>query len=161
MSGSRAQVIGQVLIFILAGLIFILIISFGYTGIKGFIEKSEAVTLVDFQNELEKNVEQVKRDYGSVRKVDLRLPVKFSGVCFTGAQCPEGDVRMEGLRLDWIKEACAAGAGNVFLVPRDMDLSIDGIEIPYPYFACVPSVNGHVVLRMEGTGRTAKVSAWK
>jgi hypothetical protein len=159
---TKGQIIGQVFIFILAGLVFILIIAYGYKAIQGFGERSEQVTLIDFKNDLERSVESVKRDYGSVRKVSLRLPSKYSGVCFIdGDQCPGGTVFFEGSRLDWLSSACEARSANVFLVPRALDLTLPDIAVDSPYYVCIPNKGGEVLFRLEGTGKKAKASIWK
>ena len=159
--GSRGQVIGQVFIFILAGLVFVLIVAYGYKAIQGFGERSEQVSIIDFKNDLERSVESVKRDYGTVRQVSLRLPAKYSGVCFIDpGNCPPR-VSFEGSQLDWAVSACEARAANVFLVPRGLDLLLEDVEVGSPYYVCVPNRGGEVVLRLEGTGKKARVSLWK
>ncbi|MBW3019555.1 hypothetical protein KY329_05220 [Candidatus Woesearchaeota archaeon] len=158
---NKAQIIGQVFIFILAGLVFILIVAYGYKAIQGFGEKSEQVSLIDFKNDLDRSVESVKRDYGSVRQVSLRLPSKYAGVCFLDSeQCP-AQVWFDGSRIDWAVSACASRAANVFLVPRALDLSFEDIEVESPFYVCIPNKGGEVVFRLEGTGKKARVAVWK
>lgn len=155
--------IGQVFIFILAGLVFILILAYGYKAITGFLERGEEVQLLDFRNALESTVNTIKRDYGSVQRVDLRLPAKTTRVFFvTGKDTVvAGDWEVEFRdRYPLLYNAWDAGNENVFLIPRQPtpllvpDLLVeDGV-------LCLNAVNNKVSVRVEGTGSKAKLSAW-
>lgn len=163
--GSRAQMLQQVFVFILAGLMFILIIGYGYRAIQYFLERQEQVVLVDFKHDLEIGVEQVKRDFQSVRKLTLRLPSKFAGVCFFDySRCAQvSNPQLESpngfFRLGWARDACVTGSENVFIVPRVSErFDFPDVEVPEGY-VCIPNEDG-VRVRLEGTGRKARVSAW-
>ncbi len=163
--GNKAQIIGQVFIFILAGLVFVLIITYGYRAVQHFIERQEQVVLIDFRTDLEIASEGVRRDYGSVRKLELRLSNKFLGFCmFDPVTCASTSPVLESpsgrVNVDWAQAACELGSANAFIVPRVMDLSLPDVEVASPGYFCVPNVGGKIVLRLEGTGRKAKVSAW-
>jgi len=162
--------IGQVFIFILAGLVFILIITYGYRAVQYFLEQQEQVILVDFRTDLEIAVEGVKRDYGTVRKVQLKLPKKYLGVCFfdyvsqtCSAQTPTINPKLEHptqvVGVKWAEDACKIKSANIFTVPRDQNIDLPAIEVDGGY-VCIPNVGG-ITLRMEGTGRRAKVSQWR
>src|SRR3989338_2760306 len=157
-NAKKGQIMGQVFIFILAGLVFILIISYGYKAINFFIERQEQVVLVDFKNDLELAVEGVRRDFGTVRKVQLKLSSDHLGVCFFNpTTCAEGErpelklPNQQPLQVLWAQEACLAQSENVFIVPRTgeklnfPDLDVEG-------YLCVPNVGG-ITIRLEGTGR--------
>jgi len=163
---KSAQTIGQVFVFILAGLIFILIITYGYNAVKNFMARSEEVALVDFRNDFESAVEKIKYDYGSVRRVEFRLPAKFSGVCVldinncpSSASSPELVLHNKKLSFEWMSVACRAGSANVFTVPRSVDLFLPDVVVDG--FVCVPVVDGKVILRFEGLGKKARVSSWQ
>ena len=162
--GAKAQIIGQVFIFILAGLIFVLIITYGYKAVKYFMERQEQVMLVDYRTDLEIAVEGVKRDYGTVRKVELKLPSKYLGVCFFDAvDCAKTTPKLilptQEIGVDWAQDACLIKAANVFTVPRDIYISLPDVQVDGGY-VCVPNV-GKITVRMEGTGKKAKISEWK
>jgi hypothetical protein len=160
---KKAQMIGQVFIFVLAGLVFILILAYGYKAITGFLERGEEVQLLDFRNELESTVNIIKRDYGSVQRVDLRLPAKTTQVFFVTAS--PGDVSFDweaGFRDRYplLYNAWDAGNENVFLIPRQQTpLLVPDLFVDTGY-VCIPAVNGRVSVRMEGTGSKAKLKAW-
>ncbi len=163
-AGTKAQIIGQVFIFILAGLVFILIITYGYKAIQYFSERQEQVVLIDFRTDLEIAIEGVKRDYGTVRKLDLKLPTKYQGVCFFDPiKCAPGTPELElpnrKIEVPWAQEACSIKSANVFIIPRTLDLYFEDIQVDEGYI-CVPNT-GKINVRMEGTGKKAKVSEWK
>jgi hypothetical protein len=160
---KRAQMIGQVFIFILAGLVFVLILTYGYRAISGFIEKGEQVELLDFRNELDSAIAVIKRDYGSVQRLDLRVPSGTDEVCFVTS-------REEGIAPPWeeslqrehplLHGSWATGAENVFLIPRQpTPMLIPDIQVEQGY-CCVATVKSRIALRVEGTGNRAKVSPW-
>ncbi len=169
MKNKKAQIIGQIFIFILAGLVFILIITYGYKAIQYFMERQEQVLLVDFRTDLEIAVEGVKRDYGTVRKVQLKLPSEYQGVCFMDYLSPTCDPKKpstnpklelpnQNILVPWAEEACRIKSANTFTVPRLLDLSLPDIQVDNGYI-CIPNTEG-ITIRLEGTGRKAKVSAW-
>jgi len=163
---KRAQMIGQVFIFILAGLVFILIITYGYQAINYFIERQEQVVMVDYRTDLEVAIEGVKRDYGTVRKVELKLPKEYLGVCFFDpVNCAKSPPTLEHptqtIRVPWAQQACDVRSGTIFTVPRALDLDIQDIQVGQQGYLCVPNIDGRISIRLEGTGRKAKVSAWQ
>lgn len=158
--GSRAQMIGQVLVFILAALVFVLIITYGYRAIQDFIGRSEQVSIIEVRDDFARAVEDVKRQYGSVRRLDLRLPSKYTGMCVLDAQQCPSSVRLDGADLAWVVDACRSRTANVFVVPRSLEMFSPDVSVPAPYYVCVPNVGGQVSFRLEGTGRAAEVSAW-
>jgi hypothetical protein len=160
---SKAQIIGQIFIFILAGLVFILIVAYGYRAIQYFLERQEQVMIVDFKTDLEIAVEGVKRDYGTVRKVELKLPSKFLGVCFLDAQdcaqtIPILELPTQKISAPWAQDACLIKSANVFTIPREQDLNMPDIQVAQG-FVCIPNT-GSITIRMEGTGRKAKITEW-
>jgi len=166
---TKAQIIGQIFIFILAGLVFILIVTYGYKAIQYFIERQEQIVLVDFRTDLEIAVEGVKRDYGTVRKVDLKLPTKYYGVCFfdyVSTTCdpkePTTDPKLitpgQTFNVKWAEDTCKLKSANVFIIPRTQDFDLPDIQVDTGYI-CIPNT-GIVTIRLEGTGKRAKISEW-
>jgi len=162
---NKAEMIGQVFIFIIAGLIFVLIISYGYKAVSYFLERQQEVVMVDIKTDLDVAVEGIKRSQGSVRKLVLKLPGEYKAICFfdyetcnslTDANLSEPN---QDTKILWGIEACKAGSENVFTVPRTPGISMTEITVEGGY-TCIPNNNG-VVLKLEGTGRKAKISAWQ
>jgi len=151
----KAQMIGQIFIFILAAVLFILILTYGYRAITDFLERSEQVTLIEFKEEFQSGIERIKRDYGSVRKLELRVPKRYTEVCIVDPTCPES-VR----KMPILYNACLTGTENIFLVPKqETPIFVPDIVVDQGY-QCIPT-SGVITLRIEGLGRKAKVSEWR
>ncbi|MBD3304658.1 hypothetical protein GF343_05970 [Candidatus Woesearchaeota archaeon] len=154
---KRAQMIGQIFVFVVAAIIFILILTYGYKAISNFLARSEQVALIDFKSDLESAVEVIKRDYDSVRKVELRLPKRFNELCVVDVD------KCGALKASrpLMYSLCLAGSENVFLVPKqETPIFLPDISVPDPGFVCVPVAGGKAVLRLEGLGKSTLVSEW-
>lgn len=162
MKGSKGQMVMQVLIFILAAIVFMLIIGYGYKAINYFIEKQEQVVVADFYTDLRVAVENIKRQPGSIRKVQLNLPGNVRGVCFLGDGCGSGarlNLLGETIDMNWASQACRRSGANVFMQPRAGDEPKLDIVVDSPGYVCIPN-DGGITLKLEGIGRVAKVSKW-
>lgn len=159
MKKAKAQMIGQIFIFVLAALIFLLILIYGYRAISNFLERSEQVALIDFKTDLESSVEIIKRDYGSVKKVELMLPKRYSEVCIVDPDKANKPGSLEQDRplmyASWL-----AGSENVFLVPKqETPIYLEDIVVDTGY-DCITASYGKVTLKLEGLGKKAKISEW-
>ena len=157
-SPKKAQMIGQVFIFIIAAVVFILIITYGYRAISGFLQQSEQVTMIEFKEELQSSIEKIKRDYGSVRKVELRIPKKYTTLCIVTPDpfCPSALQFEQPIMYN----ACLTGTENIFLIPKqETPIFVEDIVVDSPGYICIPT-SGIVTLRLEGLGRKARVSEW-
>ncbi len=165
---KRGQMIGQVFIFILAGLVFVLILGYGYKAISNFLASGEKVQLIDFRNEIESAIKTIKRDYGSVQRVDLRVPAKTDSVCFVTSNFE--DVQSSGwtdvFRQEYplLHSAWETKNSNIFLMPWQQasnilveDIVVDPAGKGY---LCLSSAGGKISLRVEGTGNKAIISEW-
>ena len=163
-STKKAQILGQIFIFILAGLVFILIIMYGYKAINYFIERQEQVVLVDFKTDLEIAIEGVKRDYGTVRKVELKLSNDYLGVCFvdpvTCASQTPTLITATQIQAPWAQDSCQAHSANIVTIPRSQDIWTPDIQVDSPGYVCIPNT-GKIEVRMEGTGKKTKISQWQ
>ena len=112
---------------------------------------------------LESGVEEISLDYGSVKKLDLSIPSKYSEICFV-------DLGMEEPPLEFRDEhplmydAWLSGAQNVFLVPMaETPINVGKIKISdmYPGYLCLPIRSGKITLRLEGLGDSTEISEWE
>ncbi|MBI4140577.1 hypothetical protein HY485_01935 [Candidatus Woesearchaeota archaeon] len=151
---TKAQIIGNVVMFAMAGIIFALILIYGYRQIKVFLERSEDVALATFRNDLANSVESIKRDYGSVTKIELTLPVKYTLACITdpinpGTILPQKHPRMY--------QAWQTGTENIFLTPpAPQPIKIEDITVDNGYFCATNT--GRITLWIQGLGDKAKIS---
>lgn len=157
---KKAQIMGQVFILILAGALFILILTYGYKAIAGFGSRSEQVAYIEFQTELESAVKSISLDYGSVKKVELSLPPKYTEVCFVDLDM-EPSEEFEAMHPR-MYEAWATKSQNVFLTPiEESPMDVGDIYLGEKGYLCLPLVGGKVTLRLEGLGNKAGISGWQ
>lgn len=156
---KNAQILGQVVMFLLAGIVFVLVLIYGYKAITQFLEKSEDVGLATFQNDLLTAVESIKRDYGTVIKTELSLPPKYGLLCIADSDSTKPSTDFEQMHKR-MYAAWQTGSENIFLTPPSTQpiKKIEDITVDGGYF-CIKNT-GKVVLRLEGMGDKAKVSQW-
>ncbi len=162
---KKAQIIGQVFIFILAALIAVLIIIYGYRAIVSFTQKTEDITLLNFQTGLEREIRKMASEYGSVKRLDLNLPSNYDKFCIvyldyqnkerTPLCTPNSDNFEPGICDAWTTDG---NQDNAFLIPI-YPMEVPDVQISEGYLC--PTVRGNKIsLRLEGLGDRTKVSEW-
>lgn len=158
---NRGQILGQVFILILASLIFILILVYGYKAIGQFSNRSEQIALIDFQNNLANAVKSISLDFGSVKRLDLTVPSRYQQLCVlcTNSQiCAPSDTFAQAHPL--LVESWQGGSQNVFLVPlSETPILLERVEAKDGAF-CTPFIQGKVSLRLEGKGDHTYIGPW-
>ncbi len=156
---KKAQIMGQVFIFILAAALFILILTYGYKAIAGFGKRSEQVALIEFQTSLESAVKSISLDYGSVKRIELILPSKYTEICLVDLSLPPSS-EFEQIHPR-MHEAWLSETQNVFLTPmEESPIDVGKISVGPKGYLCVPIAGGRVVLRLEGIGDRTGISEW-
>lgn len=173
--------VGEVFIFILAALTFILILIFGYKAIAGFVSSGEEVALVQFKTDLENAVKKIYTEYGAVRVETFHAPLDYQHICFVDLDAAEmsGLEQKDPLAYDaWttaqqdfqarpeLRSAYAAAEQNVFLTPRSEGLSEVQIKVykisinnQGQNYLCLPLASGSFRLVLEGKGDHTELSA--
>ncbi|MBU4493282.1 MAG: hypothetical protein KKA61_02835, partial [Nanoarchaeota archaeon] len=73
---KKAQIHGQVFIYILTLIITAAILLYGYNAITSISTKAEQVEFVKFKNDLKQDFEKISTDYGSVEVETYSVPSK-------------------------------------------------------------------------------------
>jgi len=184
---SKGAVVGQVFIYIIAVIVFALVLIFGYQAITGFLDKGEKVAYLTFKTDLENAIKNVYSDFGTVaiyngRNV-LAVPVDYEEICFVDLDKdpppldpnnPESFCRQNPLICDSWRTAKSnggytAGDQNVFLKPIGLspikvyritvDTDMDGEEeLSDEGYLCLPVIQGKLFMRVEGMGDHTFVS---
>ncbi len=84
MMTGKAQVVGQIFIFIMAALIIGVIMLIGYNAISGTLSKSCQIEQLSFKTKIESLIDR-SNGYGSVTKQSIIAPCKYETVCFIDA----------------------------------------------------------------------------
>lgn len=161
---KNAQIIGQIFIYILALVVFTVILLYGYSAIKSFIEKGERVAFIQFKTKLETEIASIASQYGDVVVFDakhpLKIPSKYTEVCFIDLEnCPKQN-------SDFCAKhqiACASCSQrvqeNVFLTPPAPSPIYAGpIKFDNVSFLCVNVTEGRLDMRMQGAGTHTIIS---
>lgn len=157
---KKAQLIGQVFVLVIAALVFILILAYGYSAITNFLKSSEQVAFLDFKTSLTSGIEQIKPDFGSVRKLSLRAPKRYYKFCIVSSY-PDTDVLSSDFQSKYpvLFEAWQTGSENVFLLPKqESPILVPGVFVQAGYF-CM-DISGIVDLKVEGLGDKTSVLPW-
>jgi len=166
---KKGQIIGQVFVLMLASIIFILILVYGYRAIGQFSQRSEQVALLDFENDLKNGVKGISLDFGSVKRLDLSVPRKHRTICVFCS--PDFEADWDGCKRNTAFGIFAAdhrlftetwedGSQNVFLLPlAETPIIVDRVEVKDMAF-CTPVIEGKVSFKLEGKGDRTLVSPW-
>lgn len=171
---KKAMAIGQVFVFIIAGLTFALILIFGYTQVNKFLKTGETVQFAEFKTNLENSIKGIQTDYGSVRQKPFHLPAYYEKICFIdlnykpspqeiASLCAESqaacDVWQEADQVNVEgKDGYAMSDANVFLKPiAPVIIKISPITISDNTnqkrgFLCRSIIQGSFTLIIEGKG---------
>jgi hypothetical protein len=171
----KGQILGQVFIYVLAAVVFSLILLFGYRAVTNLTQRSEEVMLMELRHEVQTAVNSIASN-PDVKKKSLQVPAKYKTVCFLGniTQCGatyddtclcKGAAPCTGAnesdRNALICEAWKSGQKqNVFLWPMaDIEIYVADIVLEDCYL-CVAPVDGRIQLRLEGTGSATRIQQW-
>mgnify|MGYP005844233273 CR=1 FL=1 len=152
----KSQLIGQIVVFIIAAVVLILILLFGYRAIRGLIERQEMLALAEFKSDFTSKIEEMRLRYGSVDQFVVALPAKFRELCIVDSNLTLDLSNFEkakpGLYPIW-----RAKAANVFLIPGQ-HFWIDFLSLPDGF--CCLDLFGRTLLRLEGIGKLVRVEPW-
>lgn len=158
---KKAQTITQVFVFIIAIVVFALIVVYGIRAVNNFLAQQEKIALVEFKTDLEGAVEKIKKSYGTVEKIELTLPSKYKGLCILDPVMVD-----ENAANPFMLSAWKTKTENVFF---DKPVAKTGIWLEditiktqqNQGFVCVTATNNKINLRFEGTGTKVKISEWQ
>ena len=159
----KAQIIGQVFVYVLASVTFALIILFGYQAILKFQEQGKEVEIINLKNELQSSINDIASN-NDVQRKELILPAGTKSICFLGDSpnahaclCTTGcnDYNPQVCK-DWLDGT----RENVILIPRiSVPIYLNKIELANNYL-CLSPANGKITLKLQGTGKATRISKW-
>lgn len=159
---KRAQISGQIFIYILAIIIAGLIILYGYRAVDDLIKRQRDVALINFKTELIGDIEKVAGSYGELKTQTYVLPPGTTEICFVDFNIKPTLIGKPEYNL--INGVIQSGAEqNIFLIPpAKIPLYAEHLEVSGPdYYLCISGRQGRVRLILEGFGnRTVVKDAW-
>ena len=164
----KGQVEGQVLMFLLAVILFGMIVIYGYRAVSTIGGVQQQAALIEFKDRLQTNAKEIALEYGSVKKVPVSVPMTYKEVCFVDvdgllATDPSaGRFKELGDQKPLLYESVRGGSKqNVFLLPlAETPVILERITIPNLWF-CITNKGGPLALRFEGRGDRVAVSPWQ
>ena len=155
----KAQLIGQVFIYIITIIIVAFILVYGYRAIFIFKEKADQISFVQLKNDLQNTVEVLSVDFGSVKIRRFTVPENINTVCFvkTFPSMPT----LSGTNYPIIEDSVNSGVNkNVFLVGKNVEESffIGKISLDEDLL-CVSAIGNEIELKMEGRGDHTFISS--
>lgn len=161
---KKGEITGQLFVFLLAIILFGLILIYGYKAVKTFGEKSKETAFIEFKENLQTAIRTALMDYGSVKKFQLAIPSNYKEVCFIDLET----LQIKNTRLNelantrpLIFNAIETGTSqNIFLVPMaESPLQVEKLSIDEG-FICFENIKIGVSLRLEGKGKSVGISRW-
>jgi len=156
----------QIFIYIVAIILFSLILVYGYNAIKNFRSKTDQVALLQLKNDISSSITKVSTDFGTIIKKELDVPFKYKEICFvdlTKAALAEFTdmcgVNGNSLVCDGWK---SNSPYNMFLISQKETetYNIGETRIDDPFFFCTNVTNGKAIIRLEGKGDYVLLSNW-
>lgn len=160
---SKAQA-GQVIVYVLAIVIFAMVLIFGYKAIVNLRQQTDQASYLSFQKSLESDIKSIYFDYGSIKKESYSVR-GYKQVCFADlgedlkppiSSNPENPIVLNSIDSKVKK--------NVFLVNGNVDsFYIEKIwlgnpsDISYKNPLCVDVINGKLNIQLTGQGDSALV----
>lgn len=159
---KKAQIYGQIFIYILTIVLVSFILVYGYNAVKNLKDGAEQISCLKFKNDLTSAVEIVSSDFGSVKRKDIELCGNYKQICFVETfenfdrSNPQGT--NDPIIIDNIKSNTRK---NVFLADNIAKESfyIGVISVDNDVL-CIKSTGNKLSLRLEGKGNHVLLSKW-
>lgn len=160
-NNKKAQIQGQIFIYILTVIIAGFIFVFGYNAIISFTEQIEISKLIDFEVEMKNTFSRIGSEYQSFEKHKFVLPSDYEKICFLNLDFVTTS-HLAGYPL--IIDSLASGVkDNVFIYSNWLEKSLDVGDIkilnntcsdssPEVAFNCITLFNGKFYLNIRGLG---------
>jgi len=136
-TAKKGQIIGQVVIMVMSVIVFSMVLLYGYKSIKSIESTRSQVEIVQFGENLKAGIKRIAQDYGSVKKLDLQVPIAYKEVCFVDlskVKAPGYEwsslTTKSALIADAVKSASEKEGQNVFTIPlSDTPIKVERIAV--------------------------------
>ncbi|MEK6886677.1 MAG: hypothetical protein AABW88_02485 [Nanoarchaeota archaeon] len=177
--GKKAEMQSQIFIYILAMVVGVGILLYGYNAIKGFKSQADDVLLLQFENGIKNDLKTISFESTKVKTYDL--PSEFTQVCFGAERVDAIDVGKEEVRQlalkknykypliraaigDYLTSGAKGTINNVFLYPNGEKAFFSGVKIELggtidelKKFKCFDVKSGILTIKIQGKGSTVLI----
>jgi hypothetical protein len=159
-NNKKSQITGEVFVYLMAAIIFTLVVIYGYRAINDFLARSEQVSLIEFSQDIKSTVKRISSG-SDVEKKTFLLPKKYTEICFIDIRQPASTCPTFATSYPIIYNSWEDGVEqNVFLVPHsDLKMYVGDIKVN-GNCECITINNHKVDLRLEGRGDSTLISEW-
>ncbi len=158
----RGQIIGQVFIYIMVGLVIGVIILIGYKAITGITAKSCQVEQLGFQTDIEAFIAKYN-SYGSVTKKTMTAPCNYETICFVSVDADTAPGKFKCGNVIIQSSYDPKAKQNIYVVSKKATLPIGYAPLLTTADAnnctCIPQRNGNFYLTFIGQGSRTNVTA--
>lgn len=175
---KKGEIQSQIFIYILALVIGVGILIYGYNAVKGFKTQADDVLMLQFENTLKNDLKTISYDSTKVKTYDL--PAAVLQVCFSAEGVDAIDVEMEEEKQNTlkrytyplIKAAIGSEVGskgtnnNVFIYPNGEKAFFTGVKLEFgelnqltvqKKFKCFDVKSGVLTIKIKGKGSTVLI----
>ncbi|MBW2974630.1 hypothetical protein KY366_02835 [Candidatus Woesearchaeota archaeon] len=161
---KKGQIPGQIFIYLIALILFSLILLYGYNSIRGFKEKSEQVSYIKFKTDLTSMVKRVSPDYNTLKREKLFIGGDYTEVCFVQSYKKEDNFDFIRTHIGnlIIQDSFESRVDkNVFLFKKGIAESFDVGNINVTGGSvCIPVISGKARIEFKGMGDHVFISGW-
>jgi hypothetical protein len=157
---NKAQISGQVFIYILAVVMIGLLFFIGIKAIGSILNTFQNTNIDSLKSDFQSDVGTVARQYGSVKQSEINLPSKFDEICFVDAMDEEEGkflFDISKIKNNLIRDSVLSGAKeNVFLMKKGVwqdKFTADKLDVQADYL-CLKN-EGKLAVWLRGTGKKA------
>jgi hypothetical protein len=87
---SKGQIANQVFVYVLAAIVFSMVLIYGYNAINNFAEDARYVTLIQLKSNLESSINEVASTQ-NVKIKSFTIPAGFKEICFFDSSKPQSN----------------------------------------------------------------------
>ncbi len=159
---KKAQIYGQLFIYILTIVLVSFILVYGYNAVKSLNDRAEQISCLKLKNDLISAVESISSDFGSIKRKDIELCGNYKQVCFVETFENLDRSNPQGTNDPIIIDNIKSNTGkNAFLLENIAKESfyIGVISVDNDVL-CIKSTGNRLSLRLEGRGNHVLLSRW-
>jgi len=177
---KKAQISGQIFIFIMGIIVAGLVLLFGIRFVGSQLENQDKIMYSKFVNGVSNNIESTS--FRSIDQQEYKLPSKYVAVCFADyaagpstfqaafgeSGCKDYEFILDEINIrpsgENVIEEIKEKNNDMFLVDNKGVISSESVgrvKINNPYCNCIEVDNGHVNLQFEGVSGGVTVSEWQ
>jgi hypothetical protein len=154
----KAQIQGQIFIYILSVVVVTLVLMYGYRAIRGFNQQAQMIDILEFKTTLQNEIDGIRSDWGSVKTLQIKVPNDYKEVCFVDLN--KGGIINASYPL--IADSVNSGVKqNLFLVRNlgEESFYLGNITLAGPAnMVCKSSVQGKTQVILAGRGDHVEIS---